>query len=169
MGGFVDFFRMVWRWWSSPAVTQPEPIRKLSLIGRDETALSLAGRIETALTLTGSIAVSRLPQSLSCVYGEAVEITLTMDAPPAGGASGWTLGFWLRKDTLTGSLVVVTKTSGSGITLVDATAGIWTVLLSSADTKQVTGTYLFDLWRTDAGDETALAQGRFSIGDTVRP
>jgi hypothetical protein len=169
MGGFVDFFRMAWRWLSSPAGAQPEPVRKLSLIGRDEADLALVGRIETALTLTGSITVSRLPQSLSCVYGEAVEITLTMDAPPVGGVAGWTLGFWVRKDTLAGSLVVVTKTSGSGITLVDAVAGIWTVLLSSADTKQTTGTYLFDLWRTDAGDETALAQGRFSIGDTVRP
>jgi hypothetical protein len=156
------------------------PVRKLSLAGRvetalalaghDETALLLTGRVEIALSLVGSLDVSSLLQPLGCVYGEAVEITLTMDEAPASGVSGWTLGFWLKKDQ--GSdppAVIVTKTSGSGITLVDAVNGVWTIDLSSTNTKQAVGSYYFDVWRTDAGDETALAQGRLLIGNTTRP
>jgi hypothetical protein len=132
--------------------------------------LALTGRVETALSLVGSVTVSRLPQSLSCVAGEAVEITLTMDAPPAGGVSGWTLGFWVKKaQGLDPPAPVVTKTSGAGVALVDAAAGVWTITLAGADTRQTPGTYYVDVWRTDAGEEAALAQGRLSIGDTTRP
>jgi hypothetical protein len=147
-------------WGTAVAPPSVTPVRKLSL----------TGRVQTALSLVGSVTVSRLPQSLSCVYGEAVEITLTMDAPPAGGVSGWTLGFWLKKSQgADPPAPVVTKTSGAGIALVDATAGVWTVTLAGADTRQTPGTYYLDCWRTDAGDEAALAQGRLSIGDTTRP
>jgi hypothetical protein len=142
----------------------------LVLSARAENALALSAKIENALSLTASITVSSLPQSLSCVYGEAVTITVTMDTPPVGGVSGWTLGFWIKKAQ--GQLPpspVVTKTSGSGIATTDATNGVFTITLSTTDTKQTPGTFQFDFWRTDSGQETALAQGKFSIGDTTRP
>lgn len=143
--------------WGSVVPPEP-PIRQLSL----------TARVENVLFLVGSSTVSSLPQSLSCVYGEAVTITVTMDSPPVGGVASWVMGFWLKKAQ--GQLPpapVVTKVSGAGIAVLDPVVGSWTVTLDSPDTKQTPGTYFLDFWRTD--DPTALAQGKFSIGDTTRP
>jgi hypothetical protein len=157
-----------------PAVT---PLRRLSLIGRADNHPALAGRQDNRQfllgsqsnrpTLTGSLTVS-IAQNLSCLAGEAVVITVTMDTPPVGGISGWALAFYL-KQKYPDAVALVTKTSGAGIAVTDATAGVFTITLATADTDQTPGPYYYDVWRTDAGQETALAHGRFSIGLAVRP
>jgi hypothetical protein len=157
-----------------PAVT---PLRRLAVVGRVDNrptlvgrrgnALALVGNQSNRLTLTGSLTVS-VAQNLSCLAGEAVVLTVTMDTPPAGGISGWALAFYLKK-AYTDAVALVTKTSGSGITVTDAVNGVFTVTLATADTDQTPGNYVYDVWRTDSGQETALAHGRFSIGPAVRP
>jgi hypothetical protein len=157
-----------------PMVT---PLRRLALIGRADNRPALAGRRDNVIALVGSQAnrpaltgslVMSIAQNLSCLAGEAVVITVTMDTPPAGGISGWTLAFYLKK-AYADLAALVTKTSGTGIAVVDATAGVFTVTLATADTDQAPGNYVYDVWRTDSGQETALVHGRFSIGPAVRP
>jgi hypothetical protein len=157
-----------------PAVT---PLRRLAVVGRQDNRPMLVGRRDNALalvssqsnrpTLTGSLVMS-IAQNLSCLAGEAVVITVTMDTPPVGGIGSWALAFYL-KQKYPDAVALVTKTGGAGIAVVDATAGIFTVTLAHADTLQTPGPYYYDIWRTDAGQETALAHGRFSIGPAVRP
>jgi hypothetical protein len=157
-----------------PVVT---PLRRLAVVGHVGNRLALAGRRDNApalagsqsnrLALTGSLTVS-VAQNLSCLAGEAVVITVTMDTPPAGGISGWALAFYLKK-AYADLAALVTRTSGAGIAVVDATAGVFTITLATADTDQTPGNYVYDVWRTDSGQETALAHGRFSIGPAVRP
>jgi hypothetical protein len=157
-----------------PVVT---PLRRLAvtgrvdnrpaLVGQRDNAPALIGSLSNHPALTGSLTVS-VAQSLSCLAGEAVVITVTMDTPPAGGISGWALAFYLKK-AYTDLAALVTKTTGSGITITDATAGVFTITLATADTDQTSGNYVYDVWRTDAGQETALVHGRFSIGPAVRP
>jgi hypothetical protein len=157
-----------------PAVT---PLRRLAvvghvgnrpmLVGRQDNALALVGSQANRPALTGSLVMS-IAQNLSCLAGEAVVLTVTMDTPPAGGISGWALAFYL-KQKYPDLAALVTKTGGSGITVTDAVNGVFTVTLATADTDQTPGNYVYDVWRTDSGQETALAHGRFSIGPAVRP
>jgi hypothetical protein len=157
-----------------PAVT---PLRRLALVGRVDNRSALVGRRDNALALTGSQAnrpaltgslTVSVAQNLSCLAGEAVVITVTMDTPPVGGIGSWALTFYLKK-AYADLAALVTRTSGAGIAVVDATAGVFTITLATADTDQTPGNYVYDVWRTDAGQETALAHGRFSIGPAVRP
>jgi hypothetical protein len=157
-----------------PVVT---PLRRLAVVGRQDNRPALVGRQDNRQFLLGSLGnrpaltgslVMSIAQNLSCLASEAVVITVTMDTPPAGGISGWALAFYL-KQKYADLAALVTKTSGTGIAVVDATAGVFTITLAAADTDQTPGNYVYDIWRTDAGQETALVHGRFSIGPAVRP
>src|ERR1041385_3682413 len=88
--------------------------------------------------------------------GEAGTITGTSTANGVGqNMNGWTLEAYL---SLVGGQTwpLVTKTIGHGITVTNAAGGICTVTFASADTEDFPpGSYVWALWRVDAGSEAA--------------
>lgn len=106
---------------------------------------------------------------ISCEEGEDI----TLNESPASGQtptsiSGWTITFTLSADTDDATAALVTKTIGSGITIVSASAGTFTIALTSADTNQTPGKYVYDVRRTNAGFETVLTKGTLIINPGVR-
>lgn len=109
-----------------------------------------------AVALTGT--VTGKPQDFAHTAGEDVTITVTMN--PATSLSGWTLSFTTTEDQ--GS-ALITKTTSSGITVTDATNGIFTVTLAAADTSALPGSYGYRIRRTDSGQNTLLAYGTHNV------
>ena len=71
-----------------------------------------------------------------------------------------------------GAVQIITKSSGSGITITDGAGGVYEIILSSADTKKlrVPATYFWDTWRTDNGKKAQLAYGELEVlGSAVQP
>lgn len=105
--------------------------------------------------------------SVSFFRGEAILLTVTIT--PVTNITGWSITFTLR-DKFTGA-VLLTKSVGSGVTITDGPGGVFTVLLSKANTSLGHGLAsnrtplecLFDIRRTDAGSEAALTVGDVSI------
>jgi hypothetical protein len=95
--------------------------------------------------------------------GEAV--SLTFSPITSTSISGWTLRF--RAYTAQGGTLKLTKTIGSGITVTNASTGAFTVALTATDTSSTLtaaiGYYYYDVWRTDLGSETELANGSILI------
>jgi hypothetical protein len=157
-----------------PVVT---PLRRLSLFLSEDNdlALTLSEDNRPALVLSEdnrpTITLSEtmsIAQNLSCIAGETVIITGTFDLPPTWSIATAGLAFYLKK-AYSDAVALVTKTNGAGIAPgPDATKQL-VITLASADTKQVPGNYVYDVWHTDSGQETALRHGRFSIGPAVRP
>lgn len=97
--------------------------------------------------------------TITIYRGEDVDLDFTMS--PVVNVSGWTIAFNVKS----ASSILVTK-AGS---VTDGAAGEMQVSLSDAETDPlVPGTYLYDLWRTDAGAERALAVGNFVVKDVAR-
>ncbi len=96
--------------------------------------------------------------NVSCYKGEAVTITA---APLVQtNITGWTLlATFKEKPGDNAALLTV-----PGV-ITDAPNGIFTVSLTSTQTKTTLGTGLlyWDIFRTNAGSETALSVGRFEI------
>jgi hypothetical protein len=84
--------------------------------------------------------------------------------------TGWALS-WLvkRRKRQTDADAVITKTTGSGITITSAAAGVLDVALSDTDIANIAGDALYwhELKRTDAGSETVLSQGLFRLTQAV--
>jgi hypothetical protein len=100
------------------------------------------------------------PQYVQAFEGENLNLTITMNAPPAGGVAGWTMLFTLRD----GPGVVLTAATGLGVTVTDATAGAWAVAFqvprpSTGKLKE----YTWDFWRTDTGAEFSAAHGSLTV------
>jgi hypothetical protein len=99
--------------------------------------------------------------NISFYKGEDVTLTVTMS--PATTITGWTLQFTLRKQ-FGDATALVTKTIGSGITVTDATNGVFTVSLASADTSGLDlRAYVYDIQRTDSGNRTVLTIGNVTL------
>ena len=101
---------------------------------------------------------------LSCYEGEA----LTLNVGPAAGQlptdiTGWSITFILADSTADGATVRATKTIGSGITVTNASGGLFAIALLTAETNQTPGVYAFSTRRTNAGFETELAEGTLTI------
>lgn len=112
------------------------------------------------------------PASLiDLVRAQDVALRFTADRPRS--LSGWSVSFTLR--TRLGGTAVVTKTVGSGVTLTDAGRGVLTVSLAKADTSSLTLTaalasgegYVWDLKRTDSGNNVVLARGELILAQEV--
>ncbi len=95
---------------------------------------------------------------LECFYGEAVTLSVDIDESIAS----WTLTFAL-KEREDDEADLVTKTIGSGITVVSASAGTFTVALTAANTSQTPGDYVYAIARTNTGAEALLCYGTFRI------
>ena len=106
------------------------------------------------------------PQYLSCMEGEDLALAITMDAPPAGGVSGWTILFTLAD----GETSVLTVGLGTGATITDAVAGAWTVAfhVPRLAAPMVPKEYQWDYWRTNTGSETSLAHGTLTVSPRAR-
>ena len=99
--------------------------------------------------------------NMSFYKGEDVVLTVTMT--PATAITGWTLQFTLRKQ-YGDATALVTKTTGAGITITDATNGIFKVTLASADTAGLDlRAYVYDIQRIDSGNRTVLTIGNLTL------
>jgi hypothetical protein len=70
---------------------------------------------------------------------------------------------WVLFDRRAGQ-IVLTKTTGAGITLTNAAAGIFTVALDAADTDALAGVYTHEAQVTDAGGrKSTVTTGTLTI------
>lgn len=97
-------------------------------------------------------------QTLNLAIGQSKVITVTMDAPPAGGVASWTVRFRIRKRGA--ASVEIEKTLGNGVTIVNATSGVWAVSLSGTDTLGLDVIkYDWSFWRIDVPTPAPIAFG----------
>lgn len=85
--------------------------------------------------------------------------------------TGWSLS-WMVKKTASepDSRALIVKTTASGIALTTPSSGICTVTIEDDDVNGVIHggvTYTHELKRTDAGSETVLCQGDFTLSQAV--
>ena len=74
--------------------------------------------------------------------------------------TGWALIFVLRRQPATADPALISKTTGSGITLTTPASGLCEVSIEDTDTEGLSeGKYFYSLKRTDAGEETILTYG----------
>lgn len=78
--------------------------------------------------------------------------------------TGWALEWALRYRP--GDGAILTKTTGSGITITDGVGGVCQVAVADTDTDGLqAGRYWYALSRTDAGNEAVLAFGAAELRD----
>lgn len=100
---------------------------------------------------------------------EAVTLNFTVrqsDDPNADveDISGWTLSFTVSTDYN----VSPPKTLTQSGTVTDGPTGKASVSLSTAELNIEIGSYRYDLWRTDSGEERPLAVGVFQVLGSAR-
>lgn len=106
------------------------------------------------------------PQSFRLAVGQDKKLRFTLDAAPEGSVSGWQMAFYLRSRA---GAILVTKTSGAGITCTDGTAGVWEVAIADTDTDSLKpGVANWSFWRVDDGSESPLALGTCEVYATAR-
>lgn len=92
------------------------------------------------------------------------------DGSTAQDITGWSLSWMVKKrKTDADNAALVTKTTADGIALTTPASGICTVTVEDTDiTALVGGTlYYHELKRTDAGYETVLSYGTFTLRQAV--
>lgn len=99
--------------------------------------------------------------------GEDKILSVTVDdgetPAVAVNITGWTLSFTLR-ETTGSATALLTKTTASGITITDPTAGVFQVSIEDVDTIALTpGKYAYDVKRMDAGAEAVLVYGTLTL------
>lgn len=101
--------------------------------------------------------------------GEDIQIDWTehLNSSPTSAIediTGWTFDFKVkqRASDIGASLIVSTTT------VVLAASGTFKTVIAAAQSALLQGDYQHALWRTNAGAEACLAEGIFSITDTVR-
>lgn len=111
-----------------------------------------------------SIPITVTPPTIANVSfykGEDVDLTVTLSPPT--NITGWSLQFTLRKQ-YGDAAALLTKTIGAGITVTDATNGVFKVALASADSAGLElKAYVYDIQRTDAGNRTVLTIGNLTL------
>jgi hypothetical protein len=111
---------------------------------------------------------ARATDAFEFVKGEDVQINWTVQTSStdtsAKNITGWTLAMMIkRKASDTGVTQVTTSTS---VTV--GSSGTAATTIVSADTDDLDGDYVYDLWRTDAGALTCLSSGTISFIDSPR-
>ena len=102
--------------------------------------------------------------NISFFRGEDVTLAITVTDELI---AGWGLAFSVAKGY--GQIASFTKaTGGAGITITDGAAGEFEVTIADIDTDALaTGNYVWDVKRTDAGQEVVLAYGQLSLKPNV--
>lgn len=103
--------------------------------------------------------------SWSVTRGEAktftgTHVTSASNTTPIN-ITGWTMVFTAR---VADNRVLFSKT----ISIVIAGSGTYSFSLTASDTTVTPGNYTADIWRTDSGSETIMAQGILTINSDVR-
>jgi hypothetical protein len=106
-------------------------------------------------------------QTIAYYVGEDKEVTFTMS--PVEDITGWSITFTMRA-VFNVLPVLIQKTVGVGITILNGPAGVFRVQLLSADTVGLEpGTYLYDVQRTDVSNYTELVgPSNFTLLQAVR-
>jgi hypothetical protein len=100
-------------------------------------------------------------QDIQFYVGEDIPINAVLD--PVVDISGWAISFVMRF-TAGGLPVLVTKTVGSGITIVSGPASTFIIQMLSADTSTLApGEYVYDVQRTDVGNHRMLVLGTVTL------
>lgn len=109
-------------------------------------------------------------QDFELTSGDDRTLTFTVEDQEAGDGSakdltGFTAFTWkLSGRDQNGTSVSVSKTLGSGITVIDASAGKVQVTIADTDTADFYGSYKHELQGVDgSGNVTTLATGRADI------
>lgn len=100
---------------------------------------------------------------------EAVTLSFTVRASddaaaPAADITGWTLSFTVATEYNQAPPKSVTK----AVAVTDGPNGRCTVTLTAAELNLTIGRYVYDLWRTDTGQERPLAVGIFDVLPSAR-
>lgn len=97
---------------------------------------------------------------------------VTWTATPASvqDVTGWSLQCNVKRQKSDAATLLVLDNGGhGGIALTTPTAGVFTVTLTSAQCLTLgAGSFYYDVWRTDSGAETELANGILNIKSTVK-
>jgi hypothetical protein len=98
-------------------------------------------------------------ENITVYRGEDYSAVITM--VPLTDITGWSIQFTLRQNVWDTGTPLVTKTTAAGGVALNspATAGVFTVYLTSADLTLTPGTYSWDCARTDSGLKSCLATG----------
>jgi hypothetical protein len=112
------------------------------------------------------------PIEIQAYRGQDKVFQFQLLTPPSGGVAAWTMLFTL-KFTDKDASPILTKSIGSGISIVDSVAGWWNVTLTASDltisqlinniSTPFTGDLRCDLWRTDSGFTVPVAVGKFTL------
>lgn len=100
--------------------------------------------------------------------GEDVVLTVTLTPPT--NITGWSLTFTVKNNL--GGTTEVTKDNGGtgGISITSAGNGIFTVTILRSDTTGLAiQAYVYDIRRTDSGNNTVLAFGCINLRQEVTP
>ena len=99
--------------------------------------------------------------NISIYKGEATQLAFTMT--PTTDITGWTLTFSLKPNA---SDPTASLTIAGAIT--NAAAGTFTITISHAQTGGLaSGTYAYDVQRTNSGSETVLSIGVITVNQEV--
>lgn len=82
--------------------------------------------------------------------------------------TGWTLAFTMREWWDQTGSATLSRTTATGITITDGAAGEATITFTKANTETLTPkTYVYDLSRTDSGQQSVLMVGYVHIKGEV--
>lgn len=111
-----------------------------------------------------------MSQNFSLFRGEDVELEVVLRS--GEDITDWALAFHLRADVEgAGSPLVTRSTANGGITstAAQAAAGTCVVTIPAATTIALPiGSYRYDVWRTDTGDNVVIASGSCDVLGQVR-
>jgi hypothetical protein len=109
--------------------------------------------------------VSRVISAAFLNYVANQDATATITLSPSESVAGWTAQFTVRGQA--DSTALITKTTSSGITVSDATNGVFQVSLSATDLTLTPGLYRFELTRTNPGAVYPIAEGSLLVTSSV--
>lgn len=124
---------------------------KPSIVGSINNSLSLTGAINSGLSLVGILGGGMANQNISTFIGEDVTITVTMS--PLVDVSAWS---FILKVLAPDGTSAISQTTGFTVT----GTGVFTCIVASTTTDPLSqGVYQYEIWRTNAGNETVLSYG----------
>ncbi len=96
----------------------------------------------------------------------AQDLTIKGKMSPVRDITGWSITFQVR-DSL-GGTSRISKTVGSGVIISDGPRGELDITLAKADTSSLTvQSYVWDIKRTDTGNNVVLARGQLILEHEV--
>lgn len=95
-----------------------------------------------------------MDQPITITSGQDKKLVVTMAPEVDGGITGWDIELAVKQEI--GGAELITKTVGNGITI----TGLQTfeVVFVPADTADLEGHYIYDIWRITGGHKYPLVQ-----------